>query len=166
MANSYITTNQFCALFDWRTAAQLSNDMNSRQLNAETLQLLLDIEANEMEATITGRYDLLSVQQLSPMSGMLTKYVGVRANCRLWSRRSDRPKAVDKDEEWADKWKSDFELGKIIIPGLQPAAQPVLENSNSLQGRSRWADVYGQPPSPTAPDGQGWLDGNNGNCTE
>jgi len=152
-ANPYCSVQQLGMLYDIRSVSQLSNDKNSRQANQPNIQFILDVQAGELESVLYGRYDLPSVWALNPIPFILTKYVAATAAGRLWGRRSDKPKAISADEQWAEDWLKGIMNGSMSIPFLEREAQPVLQDSDFINGVSRFDWVYGQAPSPTGPSG-------------
>jgi len=152
-ANPYCSKQQLIMLYDVRSVLQLSNDVNSRQGNQPNIQFILDVQAGELESALYGRYDLPSVWAMNPIPLILTKYVAATAAGRLWGRRSDKPKAISADEEWAENWIKGIMNGSMSIPGLEREAQPVLQDSDFINGVSQFDWVYGTAPSPTGPSG-------------
>lgn len=95
----------------------LSNDDNSRDPVADTLQAHLDDAASELDTHLGTWLELpLTV---SPLPAVLTRIVAVKAVGYLFMRRADKPKGLQAELEWTDKWLEQFDIGQILLPGTQ-----------------------------------------------
>src|SRR5438132_3619216 len=130
--NPYCTVAQFFALYDERTMGMLSNDNNTREANATRVQTILDIQGSELESHLAGRYGL----PLTSVPGVLTKWVAAKAASQLFSRRSDKPRGVTLDEQWADRWIEQLKAGDVSLPSIDTDAVPKLVDSDFTDGRS------------------------------
>src|ERR1700735_720368 len=101
MANIYCTTSQLFDMFDMRSMSQLSSDTDSVSALTTRIQNLLDIQAGVLESYLSGR---VALPLTPPVSGVLTKWVGVTTAGRMYARRADKPKEIEADEEWAKQW--------------------------------------------------------------
>ena len=122
MANPYCSVAQLQVLYDMRVIGMLSNDANQSALNTSNIQLLLDMQASELESSIDGRWSLAAVQANPPM--VLTKWVGATTMQRLYARRNDEPKEVAADAAWAKEWIELLREGKVDLPSLSRGTQP------------------------------------------
>lgn len=122
MANAYCTVDQLCALYDLRVIGMLSNDSDSRTVVSPTVQLLLDMQASELDSYLDGRYDLTTVHATPPAVCM--KFVGGSTMGRLYARRNDMPDEVKADVEWAADWVERVRKHEIKLPGIDPANSP------------------------------------------
>lgn len=147
MSNAYCTPSQLFALYDERTLGMLSNDDNTRAANTSRVQTILDIQASELESHLAGRYAL----PLAIVPAVLTKWVAAKAASQLFGRRSDKPKGVTLDEQWADNWIKQLKDGDVSLPSVDTDAVPRLVDSDFTDGRSRFDRVFGYTPSPTGP---------------
>ena len=145
MSNVYCDVPTFCALYDVRTMAQLSNDDDVPEATVATIQTILDMEASELDSYLTGRYGLPLV---SP-PGVLSKWVAAKTAGRLFARRNDKPKQVEADEAWAAEFLKNLMDGRIGLAGIDRACQPTLSSSDSTDGTSRFDWLYGFGPSET-----------------
>lgn len=153
MSNAYATTAQFYILYDVRTVAQLSNDANSSEAVATTIQTLLDMQASELESSLYGFVGLpLTV---TPIPLVLTKWVCATTARRLFGRRNDLPKQVQADSDWAEHWIELFRKNLIQIPFVSRQEVPALQDSDFVDGRSRFDGMMGGCPSPTGPTSSG-----------
>lgn len=116
--NTYIQPAQFLQRYDLRAMLQLSGDQAARQGNLVNLQEVLNDQAGELESGLDGRYSIPLVRYALPMPRILTRWVGVTARGALYGRRTDKPRAVDTDAQWAEKWMNGIIGGKINIPGI------------------------------------------------
>lgn len=148
MANPYCTVQQFLAFYDRRAMLQLSGDDNLQDGQPSTIQFLLDVQASELESGL-GAYTLPIT--ISPVPLILTKWVAATTAPRLFARRTDAPKQVEADLEWAKNWMDALQKFAVNIPGLARGVQPKLQDSNFVDGRSAFDYALGGLPSPTGP---------------
>jgi phage gp36-like protein len=146
MSNAYATIDQLFALYDRRTMLQLSGDDNQHEGQTSNVQTILDMEASELESSL-GAWTL----PLASVPLVLTKWVCCRAAWRLFARRSDVPAGIKADKEWSDKFIVDLRQGRVTLNNLPRAVQPTLQDSDFMDGRSRFDYVLGQYPSDTGP---------------
>lgn len=149
MANPYCSQNDLFAMYDQRVMLNLSGDKNASQGDLGNVQTLLDIQAGDLEAVLSGRYPL----PLPTVPLVLKKWVGITTAGRLYARRNDMPKGLAADLEWAKDWLKQLTDGVIGLPGIDRATAPNLENSTSLHGRSRFDFVFGQHRTKSEPGG-------------
>jgi phage gp36-like protein len=116
--NTYIQTTQFLQRYDRRTALQLSGDDNARQGNLVNLQEVLNDASGELESGLDGRYLISQVRYILPMPRVLTRWVGIKAREALYSRRTSKPRGVQADSEWAEKWMLQIISGEVNIPSV------------------------------------------------
>lgn len=147
MANPYCTPDQLLAMYDRRVMLQLSGDDNNREGQPQNIQTLLDMQASELESYLSGMYAL----PLASVPLVLSKWVAATTAGRLYGRRTDIPKQVEADLAWADAWVKGLQEGRIAIPNIARATQPALQDSDFVDGRSRFDYVFGGLPSPTGP---------------
>lgn len=132
MANDYCSVSQFIDLFDVRTMGMLSNDANSRTPDTDRIQRLLDLTASELESYLTGIYSL----PLSTVPGVLTRWVAVKTAAILFGRRSDKPKELNDDEQWANKFVEQLVKGTIGLADVPRSSVPTLQKSATHDGSS------------------------------
>lgn len=121
-ANPYCSVAQLGDLYDLRVLGMLSNDNSSKTVLQSRVQLLLDMQASEMESHVDGRWDLGAVRANPPP--VLMKWVGASTMGRLYARRNDMPKEVAADVEWSETWIAMLRKGEIKLPGFDRANGP------------------------------------------
>ena len=151
--NTYATVDNFMAYLDYRTIAELSNDVNSHVAESENIQFLLDMQASELDSYLYGRYGTSTPVLSGTIPMVVTKWVLATAARRLFARRTTMPKEVEADAAWADEWIKLLMENKIGIPGISRVSQPTLQDSNFVDGRSEFDWIFGGSPSLTGPSG-------------
>lgn len=81
----------------------------------------------------------------------LTEYVAVMTASRLFGRRPSRPEELDKQVEEMETFLADLVEGRRSIPGLARASQPVLQDSDEVDGTSMFDRAFGYLPSQSGP---------------
>jgi len=134
MANVYCTQAQLTLRFDIRTFGELSRDDGSTTPDSDAVDAALDDAADELESYLKGRYSL----PLATVSGVLTRWVAIKAVEHLYGRRADMPQAVKDEIVWAEEWIDRLVRGLIGLPTIARDIQPELKSSENLEGRSRF----------------------------
>lgn len=158
MSNTYCTLSQLNSLHDARVVAQLSNDANSTTATDSVVQLLLDIEASNLDTVLAGRVS--PVPMTSPPA-LFTKFVAAWTMKALYLRRGDLPDTIKAQCQEADDWVAAFIKGMVGIPN-QTRAQPELTSSGSTDGSSRFDNIPGFSPPPRTTGtskGASWIGG-------
>jgi hypothetical protein len=150
----------FIGMFDRRVMTQLSGDDNARQGLIANMQMLLDMQASEFEFYINGRYPLplpfipwdsnvpTPPGATKPMPLAISKWVGVTTTIRMYGRRTDRPKQLDAEEEWAKTFLDKLIIYAVTIPGVNVTMAPMLQDSDFYNGYSQFDNVFGQCSPP------------------
>lgn len=160
--NIYLTIQEFLKRYDARTVGQLANDVNGRAIDDSEggiLQTLIDDGASELDSHLNMNYSSLvnSPAGTFDIPFVLKRWVAAVAVNHTYARRSDMPQKVKNDVTWAESWIEKLDLRKISLPKLTRSPKPVLQFSESKQGKSRFdpgAADFDRAPSPTATDGQ------------
>lgn len=120
MSNAYCSLTQLGWFFDTRSSGMLSNDANSKNADVVAMQALLDTAAAELESHLSGRVAL----PLTEIPLMLTRWVAAKTAQMHYGRRGGEPKQIASLIEWADKWITDFDKGKISLDGVMRVSAP------------------------------------------
>lgn len=142
-ANVYCTVTQFFQRYDRRLFAQLTNENASRTSDNTVVQSLLDECGSELDSYLQNRYPIPCVKTDGSAPTILTRWVAAKTADRLFARRSDAPRRVVADIEWAEKWIDRLINREISIPdiGVSASATPQLTSSANLEGKSRFDGI-------------------------
>jgi len=163
--NIYCTVTQFVTIYDVRQMGMLGKDNNTRGLDSTataTIQMMLDICGSELDAALAGRWTLPIVSSNSLVPLVLTRWVAAKGAERMYARRSDTPKQVQADLEWADNFLNKLLLNAVTLTDangnvIPRAIKAELIASDFVNGGSRFDSLPGlfPPASPTSVAGNG-----------
>ena len=152
MANPYLSLPNYYLLSDMRTVKDLSNDQSSAVGNSAATQYIIDVCASQVDTVLAGRITLPIPTPPGPPL-FLAGLVAALADRMMFGRRADLPKGIAAKAAAADQWLQDFKNGGVSLPGVPFASVPQLQNSDSVNGQSRFDYDFFTAPSPTSPAG-------------
>jgi phage gp36-like protein len=149
--NAYVTVDNLIARYDRRSMLDLSGDDDQHEGQQANAQVAVDDAASELDGAIGGMYALPIP---TPIPNILIRIVCAWAAYALYARRSDIPKGVREDKQWADGQVDKIRSGQMLIvvngQPLPRQTMPKLQDSGFVDGRSQWDWLWGCP-SPTGP---------------